>query len=149
ALNYFATVLLPGATDHRCSIFLSPFRELLDASGNWQPAGLVLPIIHEVSPRVGRWEETMEPSSEHGLRVGSQVVDQYTTPDGEPSLLEGSKMGGRPYFVRSGHAMETYAELRVEGFWQLVQFDRFGLKGAGVQGNWPFGQGVFSLLARK
>jgi hypothetical protein len=151
AAQYLATIPFPHRPEKRCSLFIAPFGALIKSAREWQRAELVVPVVHPPGPRVISWDRLQEPSSEHGLKAGDAVRDEYVGDDGQGYPLERIKMGGRPAFRRHHtSAMDEYRNLRAQGFQQLVQLDWFGFLGSDVvQGTWPFGDGVFSLLMRR
>jgi hypothetical protein len=143
-------LVAPEGGDRRCSVFIAPFEALIRDARAWRPAGLVAPVLHAPAPRTEHWDRLCEPTSKHGLAIAEVVPDEHEGEAGGRVRWSGLKMGGRPAFKRPDAAADEYTHLRDEGFVQLLQADWYWLDPvAPVEGTWPFGDGVFSLLLRR
>jgi hypothetical protein len=151
AVQYLATVPFPPEPDRCCSVFIAPFEALISEARAWRTVGLVTPILHPPAPRTAHWDRLCEPTSEHGLAIAEVVPDEHAGEAGGRFRWSGLKLGGRPAFKRSAAAADEYTRLRQEGFAQLLQADWYWLDPAAqpVEGTWPFGDGLFSLLVRR
>jgi hypothetical protein len=132
------------------SIFLSfTLDEMFDAAGDLAlGTELVEVVVHEPRSR-GMDLASASDLSPHPLLVGTSREDVVV--EGDRSVIRSShKIGGRPHFMHGDPSLEdAVAELERSGFRQVVQFDFPGSADATVDGDWPFGDGVFHLLGKE
>ncbi|HYL99489.1 MAG TPA: hypothetical protein VEZ90_11080 [Blastocatellia bacterium] len=148
ATTYFATIPLAEAPVIEMSVFLTrTLVEMMDVMGElWTNDDPVIVISHPPSKR-GESETMASSYSSHAIILGEPRSDTAIY-EGDLVVLSDHKIGGKPYFVSGDRGLEdAVLQCLDQGFFQAVQFDFPGPEDAGDE-EWPFGDGVFHVLAR-
>jgi hypothetical protein len=111
-------------------------------------SNLVQVLFHQETIR-GDWTPESSGLSEHPLRIG-ETADDWFEDDGERIIESGHKFGGRPYLTRPNPTLEEQIRLIEDGgFVHVLQIDfPGGGEDAIVDGDWPFGTGMFHVFAQ-
>lgn len=152
--RYIATIPADALPGHEISIFTSFSEDSDDPS--WYAKGvsvlhneeskLVQMVVHPAARRSKRSQYSSTLAS-HGMRVEAERRDGKTE---ETGVWTHHKLGGFPFVYR------FYKDLRDEvyssfddGFTVLVQLASPGAEDHIPEGDWPFGNNIFVLFAKK
>jgi len=146
---YFLTIPLSVEPSQEVSVFTSSnFDRLLKACGNLNEEGLVQVVVHSSSRR-GKSLELSSSLSEHPLLLLEPREDWLMSDEGERIVASFHKLGGRPYFIQGKLGLEAAVRrLMAAGFAQVLQMGFPAVRGdtGEVEGDWPFGDGMFHLF---
>jgi hypothetical protein len=148
-LRYFLTAPV-GDTGTYFSVFSNTASEFIfgEAAGQVVANGDVEVLFHSDVERDDAsrpWDSELTP---HPLLLGDEKPDAQDE-DGEVTPSSEHKLGGTPYLVCRGGALESQvSDLLSIGFRQLLQIDFPGADDALVSGDWPCGTGMFHVLIR-
>jgi len=110
-------------------------------------AGAVEIVLHGRSRR-GSAALLASPLSGRAIVIGAEQDDWYVTEDGRVPIGR-HKMGGRPSIHKEWDLEGVCAELQQSRYVQVVQLDFPGPEDLTGIGSWPFGDGMFHILARE
>lgn len=158
-LRYFATVPLAIEPRLDVSIFVADFTQLLPRRGQLNDPGLVWPLVHAPQPRAVA-SEVASSLTERALLLLGETDDVPLDEDAaapleetEEMLLDGldcHKIGGAPRLVRrTPELVEAVRSILRSDFKLIAQFTFPDDQDALVSGDWPFGDGVFSLFGQE
>lgn len=151
-IHYFATVPVTSDPVLLVSIFVPKTSEPLYAlRGEIREVGGAIEVVtHLPAPPLKGGDLLASDLSMYGIEIRSEEND--LVPDGEGGVVRRSdhKIGGRPYLLHDRMRLfERAKEAEEDGFGVVVQFDIPGYEDVPVDGRWPFGDGVFSLLGKE
>jgi hypothetical protein len=141
---YFGTFPLSRRPALELSIYARPFDAFVDAMNEGlRQDDLASCVVHPPARR-GTSREHRSELSAHAVRIGRPRGDATR---GEAQPFSGHKIGGRPYCIQEPE-LEGAAALMRRGFVHVLQIDFPGPEDGDVSGDWPFGDGLFNVLAR-
>lgn len=147
SLKYFITVKLSGEENLFISLFVADFENLLGVRGRVNKLGMVENVIHKPQQRENN-SQFQSQISEHDIQILETENDSEEI-DKEIIYLSGHKIGGFPHLIRNKNNLENdINKLFENGFLQIVQIDFPGNQDDVVSGDWPFGDGIFSLFGK-
>lgn len=149
SLRYFASVPFTEDPTQQLSIFVADYGRLVNVRGTLNELGLLDIVVHPPTLRNHEATDLKSGLSSHGIQVLLEVDDWIRDEDGTLVVRSGHKLGGRPHLVRETELLSAAIEkIGAEGFVHIAQFDFPESEDATVSGNWPFGDGIFSLFGR-
>lgn len=129
---------------------MADFDPILEVRGKIAGLGLLEVVVHSPIARATVSSLLDSNLSEHYLAFQPACEDWVLGDEGERVVRSGHKLGGIPYLINPRERMVSdLEEIYSEGFRQVAQFDFPSRNDAMVAGDWPFGDGLFSLFGRK
>jgi hypothetical protein len=148
-LYFFASVPLSFNPHLFVSIFIANFEEIVNVRGHLNELGLLSVVVHKP---VQRDIDTDFSSNltEHNLKLLGETVDWIEDDDGSKIVRPNHKIGGRPHLVRPKKLLsDAINRIYEDSYSLIVQFDFPSGDDSMVSGNWPFGDGMFSLFGKQ
>lgn len=150
--RFFMTLPLSAEGESEVSVFLGfDFDQMANVTRRvLGPADDLIEVIeHEKRARGRDSDEFLSEVSPHPLIIGVQSPDWFIT-GGERVIESGHKIGGRPYVEQPRSTLlREMDSMMAEGFRQFVQIGFPGGRDSDVEGDWPFGDGIFHLFMKK
>jgi hypothetical protein len=149
-MRYFATIPLSTDPALETSIFVHIDPKVMVSHKLHKDDNTIQVVVHGPSQR-GSSSALDSKLSEHPLKLLEESDDWIIDPDDGSVIVESRhKIGGRPYVIQQGGALETAVNgIQQEGFIQVVQLDFPVVEGdAMVSGPWPFFDGEFHLFGK-
>lgn len=148
-LRFFASFPFFSAPETCLSLFVADFDEILELRGRVVELDRLEVLVHSPTSRADSASPHDSNLSEHSLALQSVCEDWVLGDEGEKVVRSGHKLGGSPYLINPRSSLVS--ELRKtysEGFRHVAQFDFPSGDDSMVSGDWPFGDGIFSLFGK-
>jgi hypothetical protein len=147
------TLPVPGSqAGEEASVFLSfEFTQMARAAGTLTSSGPLVQLVRHPSSRRGAAGPLDSPLSEHALHAEDVAsTDSVLLEDGSKVPASWHKLGGAPYVIDAGPEMAKAVQTAFsDSYFHYLQLDFPGDRDAQVSGDWPFGDGMFHVLARR
>jgi hypothetical protein len=144
--QYFATFPLIGSTSREISIFINssidPLFEMTDCLNDSDEISI---IGHRTSERASN-NLFRSDLSEHPVLI-SQAINDIVLDEGQRIPHSHNKLGGLPFILNfENELLDQIHLLTAKGYCQVVQVAFPGEGDALVEGDWPFGDGLFHVF---